>query len=122
MENVDNKLFMPTGNDGIEISTGDSAVRPENFEQAEAILHHQFLGEIQQHVTNIDDDADIPGVDYVQVTAERTEDHEYIHFDYEGGTGFSLRMPRIVRNASKPTQGETFGVTESAIYYDENGM
>ena len=122
MENVDNKLFMPTGNEGIEISTGDSAVRPEDFEQAEAIIHHQFLGMIEQHVTNIDDDADVPGVDYVQVTAERTEDHEYIHFDYEGGTGFSLRMPRIVRNASKPTQGETFGVTESAIYYDENGM
>jgi hypothetical protein len=122
MDNLDNKLFMPTGNDGIEISTGDSAARPEDFEPAEAILHHQFLGEIQQDVTNIDDDADVPGVDYVQVTAERTEDHEYIHFDYEGGTGFSLRMPRVVRNEPKPIQGEIFGVTESAIYYDENGM
>ena len=97
--------FMPIERmDGIEISTGDSAVRPEDFEQAEAIIHHQFLGMIEQHVTNIDDDADVPGVDYVQVTAERTEDHEYIHFDYEGGTGFSLRMPRIVRNATTPKE------------------
>jgi len=104
MENINNKLFMPTGNDGIEISTGDSAVRPEDFEQAEAMLHQQFLGEIQQDVTDIDDDADVPGVDYVQVTAERTKDYEYIHFDYEGGTGFSLRMPRIVRNEPKPVQ------------------
>ena len=104
MDNVDNKLFMPTGNDGIEISTGDSAARPEDFEPAEAILKYQFIGMIKQDVTNIDDDADVPGEDYVQVTAERTKDHEYIHFDYEGGTGFSLRMPRVVRNDSKPVQ------------------
>jgi|TARA_R110002020_G_scaffold82308_1_gene203680 hypothetical protein len=102
--------FMPIERmDGIEISTGDSAVRPEDFEPAEVIIKHQFIGMIEQHVTNIDDDADIPGVDYVQVTAERTEDYEYIHFDYEGGTGFSLRMPRIVRNAPKPTKEVNHG-------------
>ena len=102
--------FMPIERmDGIEISTGDSAVRPEDFEPAEVIIKHQFIGMIEQHVTNIDDDADIPGVDYVQVTAERTEDYEYIHFDYEGGTGFSLRMPRIVRNAPKPNKEVNHG-------------
>ena len=52
MQNVANKLCMPTANDGIEISTGDSdLLRPEDFEQAEAIIHHQFLGMIEQHVS-----------------------------------------------------------------------
>ena len=101
-----NARFIPTGQDGIEISNGDSAVRIEDFEPAEAIIKHQFIGTIKQLVTNIDDDANVSGEDYVQVTAERTEDYEYIHFDYEGGTGFSLRMPRIVRNASMPEDGQ----------------
>lgn len=107
MKNVDNK-FMPTGNEGIEISKGDSAERMKDLYEPEdrmsEVLHSQFLGMIEQDVTNIDDDADIPGVDYVQVTAERSHEHEYIHFDYEGGTGFTLRMPRIVRNATTPKE------------------
>lgn len=101
-----NARFIPTGQEGIEISNGDSAVRIEDFEPAETIIKQQFIGTIKQLVTNIDDDANVSGEDYVQVTAERTEDYEYIHFDYEGGTGFSLRMPRIVRNASMPEDGQ----------------
>jgi hypothetical protein len=56
------------------------------------------------------------------------EDNDYIYniFAVSGGCehheGHIAQITRHDKQKKEPTQGETFGVTESAIYYDENGM
>jgi hypothetical protein len=55
------------------------------------------------------------------------EDNDYIYniFVVESGDLHACQLAQITRHdkeGKEPTQGETFGVTESAIYYDENGM
>ena len=55
------------------------------------------------------------------------EDADYIYHilsvyagDMHGGQ--MAMITRHDKEGKEPVQGETFGVTESAVYYDENGM
>ena len=52
------------------------------------------------------------------------EDNDYIYniFVVESDEGQLAQITRHDKQRKEPTQGETFGVTESAIYYDENGL
>jgi len=52
------------------------------------------------------------------------EDNDYIYniFIVYSDEGQIAQITRHDKQKKEPTQGETFGVTESAIYYDENGM
>jgi len=125
MDNV----FIKTGCQNIEISTGDSPQRVEDIYESKdyltEIIYSKDLGSFKQEVVHADDMelGRVTEPSNVIVHVETNDIYNFIHFEYEGGTGFSLRIPVLVSNEeSESTQGETFGVTESAIYYDENGM
>jgi hypothetical protein len=57
--------------------------------------------------------------DVIGTTVIQSKEYIYHIFNIGDGHGF---MASITRLDQEPKQGETFGVTESAIYYDENGM
>ena len=112
--------FIATGNDGIEISVGDSPQRIEDmYEDTSMMTEIQYkkdLGSFLQTVVN-EDDMELGRItpeDEVSVHVETSHAHNYIHFEYPGGTGFSLRMPVLVKDSTKYPHG----VTE-ANYYDE---
>ena len=97
--------FIPTGQDGIEISNGDSVERIEDMyaddDVMNKVVYSKDLGTFEQTVTNIDDDPPLDPVHEVHIHVETGHEHNYIHFEYPGGTGFSLRLPTIVRNAEE---------------------
>ena len=62
-----------------------------------------------------------------RATTSVMEDNDYIYFIFtvESGDPHAGHLAQITRHDKQrwePEQGETFGVTESAVYYDENGM
>ncbi len=95
--------FIPTGQDGIEISNGDSVERIEDkyTDVTDKIVYSKDLGTFEQTLKNIDDDPELDPVTEVHIHVETGDGHNYIHFEYPGGTGFSLRLPTIVRNYTR---------------------
>jgi len=88
--------FIKTGCDGVEISTGDSPQRVEDMyepmDYLNELIYSKDVGSFKQEVVNADD-MDLgritePSEVYVHV--ETNDLYNYIHFEYEGGTGFTL--------------------------------
>jgi hypothetical protein len=102
MINPDDR-FTPTGQKGVEISVGDSPERIEdlydNDDAMSNVLYSKDLGNFYQTVINVDDNIDSNPADEVYIHVETGHEHNYVHFEYPGGTGFSLRLPTMVRNA-----------------------
>ena len=106
MENVDDR-FIPTGQDGVDISAGDSPERIEDMYVEEdamsEVVYSKDLGSFEQSITNVGDGFtyknEMSPTTKVHVHVETGHEHNYIHFEYEGGTGFSLRLPTLVCNA-----------------------
>ena len=103
-ENEMNK-FKPTGLQNIDISTGDSPERIEdNFDPMDyltEIVYSKDVGSFKQEVVHADD-MELGRVTEpleVIIHVETNDLFNYIHFEYEGGTGFSLRIPVLVKNA-----------------------
>ena len=63
--------------------------------------------------------------DTAHTTLYEDDDYIYCIFTVESGDLHACQLAQITRHdkeRKEPVQGETFGVTESAVYYDENGM
>ena len=107
-------LFIKTGCQNIEISTGDSPQRVEDVYEPtnhlSEIMYSKDLGSFKQEVVHADDMqlGRVTEPSNVIVHVETNEDYNFIHFEYEGGTGFSLRMPILVSNEeSEPNLSTT---------------
>ena len=107
-------LFIKTGCQNIEISTGDSPQRVEDVyepsDHLSEIIYSKDLGSFKQEVVDADDMqlGRVTEPSNVIVHVETNEDYNFIHFEYEGGTGFSLRMPILVSNEeSEPNLSTT---------------
>ena len=105
----DNK-FVKTGCQDIDISVGDSPQRIEDIYSSEdyltEIVYSKDVGSFKQAVYNqviclLNDDVHgrITESSEVYIHVETNDLYNYIHFEYEGGTGFTLRMPVKVSNA-----------------------
>tara|TARA_R100001377_G_scaffold62837_1_gene38600 strand:+ start:150 stop:470 length:321 start_codon:yes stop_codon:yes gene_type:complete len=96
--------FIKTGCDGIEISTGDSPQRVEDMygpmDYLNELIYSKDVGSFWQEVANTDDQelGRITEPSEVYVHVETNDLYNYIHFEYEGGTGFTLRMPVLVKD------------------------
>ena len=101
---MDNK-FIKTGCQNIDISVGDSPQRIEDIYSSShyltEIVYSKDVGGFKQAVYNEDDDVygRITEPSDVAVHVETNDLYNYIHFEYEGGTGFTLRIPVKVSNA-----------------------
>jgi len=96
--------FKPTGVQNIEISTGDSPERIEDMyepmDHLNEIIYSKYIGDFKQEVVHADDMVlgRITEPNEVSIAVETNEDYNFIHFEYEGGTGFTLRIPVLVSN------------------------
>ena len=115
--------FVKTGCQNIEISTGDSPQRVEDsygpMDYLNELIYSKDVGSFKQEVVHADDMelGRITDPSEVSIAVETNDLYNFIHFEYEGGTGFTLRIPVLVDNTKYP-----HGVTEEANYYDENGL
>jgi len=99
--------FVKTGCQNIDISIGDSPQRVEDIYEYEPtshlneIIYSKDVGSFKQEVVNADDMelGRITEPSEVYVHVETNDLYNYIHFEYAGGTGFTLRMPVLVKNA-----------------------
>lgn len=98
--------FKPTGLQNIDISTGDSPERiKDNFDPMDyltEIIYSKDVGSFKQEVVHADDMelGRVTEPSEVSISVETNDLFNYIHFEYEGGTGFSLRIPVLVKNGS----------------------
>ncbi len=97
--------FKPTGLQNIDISTGDSPERIEdNFDPMDhltEIIYSKDVGSFKPQGTYADDmelgRVHTPSEGRISVAPQ--DGFNDIHFEYEGGTCFSLRIPVLVKNA-----------------------
>ena len=101
-----NGNFIKTGCQNIDISAGDSPQRIEDIYSSEhyltEIVYSKDVGNFKQAVYNRDDDVygRITEPSEVIIHVETNDLYNYIHFEYEGGTGFTIRIPVEVNNAT----------------------
>ena len=100
-----NGNFIKTGCQNIDISAGDSPQRIEDIYSSEhyltEIVYSKDLGSFKQAVYNpvYGDEDRITESSEVFIHVETNDMYNYIHFEYEGGTGFTIRIPVEVNNA-----------------------
>jgi hypothetical protein len=87
-------VFTKTGFNLVEISSGYDAPIVVDDELITASKH---IGTFTEQCINVD----VPELDGscgVSVDYEMDADWNYIHFSYDGGTGYTIRTPRYVNN------------------------
>ena len=98
--------FTKTGCQNIEISTGDSPQRVEDsygpMDYLNELIYSKDVGSFKQEVVHADDMelGRITDPSEVSIAVETNDLYNFIHFEYEGGTGFTLRIPVLVDNGN----------------------
>ena len=98
--------FVKTGCQNIDISTGDSPERIEDMYEPMShlneIIYSKDVGSFKQEVVHTDDMelGRITEPSEVSIAVETNDLYNFVHFEYEGGTGFTLRIPVLVSNGN----------------------
>jgi len=98
--------FIKTGCQNIDISTGDSPERIEDMYEPMShlneIIYSKYVGDFKQEVVHTDDMelGRITEPSEVSIAVETNDLYNFVHFEYEGGTGFTLRIPVLVSNGN----------------------
>ena len=85
-----------TGTGDIEITTGDSTYLIDE-EQEE---YHKEVGHYTELCKNLSRGEEEQEECKVWVSVSTDKNWNYVHFSYDGGTGYSLRTPRYVKDAN----------------------
>jgi len=90
------KEWKETGTGDIEITTGDSTYLIDE-EQEE---YHKEVGHYTELCKNLSKGKEEQEECKVWVSVSRDKNWNYVHFSYDGGTGYSLRTPIYVKDAN----------------------
>ena len=91
-----------TGNGDIEITTGDSTylIDEEQEEYHKEVGHYTELCKLIKAFSNLSRGEEEQEECKVWVSVSTDKNWNYVHFSYDGGTGYSLRTPRYVKDAN----------------------
>lgn len=92
-KNVD--VFTKTGCDLVEISSGYDFV-PIVVDD-ELITASKHIGTFTESCEVYKDEVSVDYHSEVSVDYEMDADWNYIHFNYDGGAGYTIRTPRIIK-------------------------